>query len=98
MGQGCVRAVDRDRLPFEGHGGVEVAHAFERGDHEALLGLRREDLLLLPRLEHEALEALEKLRRVEPDLDLELAPDAVGVDDPPSLDQRFLLHGFPPAA
>ena len=51
----------------------------------------------LPLPDEEPLEALHKGRAVEPDLDLHLAGDAVGVHDPAGLDIGFLFHSVTPS-
>ena len=84
-----VRTLDLDDLSLQRHRCVEIVHALQTRNDELLMGARRKDLFLRA-AEEEALEASEKLRRVEPDLDLHFSRDAVRVDDPSGL--HIFLH------
>ena len=90
LGQHHAGAIDGDDLALEGHGGIHVGDALQRGEDIALV---------YPGGAHpygrsvqiEGAELEQKLGAVAPGDDFDLALDAVGIHDLPGL-QKLIFH------
>lgn len=95
LGKLCILTVDENRLIFKAHCGIDIVNTVQYGDEKALVHSAAYELYR-PVIYIHRLEFLQKLRAVEPNLYLDLALYAVGIDYLPGFYELFFYPFFIP--
>ena len=92
LGQPGILTADGDDFPLQGEGGIHIRHAGQREQDDGLVDAAREHAHRLAR-DIECVKRGEKAGVAALGVQLDLAADTVGVDDP-AHGNKFRTHGF----